>query len=80
MDSTLLNAAREISDDYADVVSVAARQAMASVEITVSESSDGGWNTSDIMSFMKDVGGSRWVYVVHLKRLTLIVGLAAQIP
>ena len=52
--------ARQISDTYADLVTLAARQALA-VDITVSKDSQGQWNTSDVMTFMRDVGNSRWV-------------------
>ena len=52
--------ARQISDNYADLVTLAARQALA-VDITMSKDSQGQWNTSDVMTFMKDVGNSRWV-------------------
>ncbi len=52
--------ARQISDNYADLVTLAARQALA-VDITMSKDSQGQWNTSDVMTFMKDVGNLRWV-------------------
>ncbi|KAF8901959.1 hypothetical protein CPB85DRAFT_1438878 [Mucidula mucida] len=66
LDNKLMSAAKDISDEYAIVVSVAARQAMAGVEITVSKDSDGNWNQSDIMSFMKDLGVSQRVNPVDV--------------
>ncbi|KAF8900337.1 hypothetical protein CPB85DRAFT_163127 [Mucidula mucida] len=66
LDNKLMSAAKEISDEYATVMSVAARQAMAGVEITVSKDSDGNWNQSDIMSFMKDLGVSQRVNPVDV--------------
>ena len=64
--------ARQISDNYADLVALAARQALA-VDITVSKDSAGQWNTSDIMTFMKDVGNSRcviWIPSYPISRLS----------
>lgn len=58
-DKILQDEARNISEDYADLVSIAARQTLAGAEITVSKTEGGDWNTSDIMSFMKDIGVSR---------------------
>lgn len=58
LDERVLADARAISDDYADLISLSARQSLA-VDITVSRSRDGGFNTSDIMTFMRDIGNSR---------------------
>ncbi|KAI0088041.1 hypothetical protein BDY19DRAFT_1057674 [Irpex rosettiformis] len=53
LDASILQNAAKVSSNYADLVSVAARQAMAGIETTVSPS-----NASDIMMFMKDIGAS----------------------
>lgn len=45
-----------VSPEYADILALSLRQVMASMEITISVGSDGQWNTSDIMSFMKNMG------------------------
>lgn len=45
-----------ISPEYPDILALSLRQAMASMEITISVGSDGQWNTSDVMSFMKNMG------------------------
>ncbi|KAK0481514.1 hypothetical protein IW261DRAFT_1334456 [Armillaria novae-zelandiae] len=65
LDNKTMSDAREISDNYADLVTLAARQALA-VDITVSKDSEGQWNTSDIMTFMRDVGNSRRVNPVEM--------------
>jgi hypothetical protein len=57
LDAGLTKNASAISAHYADLVSVAARQAMAGVELTVG-GSDGAWNQSDVKMFMKDLGTS----------------------
>ncbi|SJL15644.1 uncharacterized protein ARMOST_19148 [Armillaria ostoyae] len=65
LDNKVMSDARQISDNYADLVTLAARQALA-VDITVSRDSKGQWNASDVMSFMKDVGNSRRVNPVEI--------------
>ncbi|KAK0500707.1 hypothetical protein EDD18DRAFT_1434560 [Armillaria luteobubalina] len=64
LDSKIVSDARQISDNYADLVTLAARQALA-VDITVSKDSTGQWNTSDIMTFMKDVGRVNPVEILY---------------
>ncbi|KLO15800.1 DUF1793-domain-containing protein [Schizopora paradoxa] len=41
---------------YTDLLSLASRQIFGTLEITLSNSSDGTWNRSDIMIFSKDMG------------------------
>ncbi|KAK0208960.1 hypothetical protein DFS33DRAFT_488996 [Desarmillaria ectypa] len=65
LDNKIMSDTRQISDNYADLVTIAARQALA-VDVTVSKDSKGQWNTSDIMTFMKDVGNSRRVNPVEI--------------
>ncbi|PBL00369.1 hypothetical protein ARMGADRAFT_1072730 [Armillaria gallica] len=65
LDNKIMSDARQISENYADLVALAARQALA-VDITVSKDSQGQWNTSDIMTFMRDVGNSRRVNPVEI--------------
>lgn len=45
--------ASAISADYASIVALSVRQAFGATEITLSKNSDGSFNTSDIMMFMK---------------------------
>lgn len=61
LDDRIMAAASSVSAHYSDLVSLAARQAMGGTELTVAQSSSGsgGWNTSDVKMFMKDVGTSR---------------------
>ncbi|KAF7314157.1 hypothetical protein HMN09_00575000 [Mycena chlorophos] len=62
LDNSILAAANAVSDEYADVVSLGLRQALAGVELTVSPSGKtGGFNTSDVLAFMKDTGNSQRV-------------------
>ncbi|KAK0239510.1 hypothetical protein EDD85DRAFT_452362 [Armillaria nabsnona] len=65
LDNKIISEARQISDNYADLVALAARQALA-VDITVSKDSDGQWNTSDVMTFMKSIGDSGRVNSVEI--------------
>ncbi len=41
---------------YTDLLALAARQIFGALEITVSKSSDGAWNQTDVMIFSKDMG------------------------
>ena len=54
-DAKVKTDASKISSDYADIVALSVRQAFGSIEITVSKDSGGNFNTSDIMTFMKEV-------------------------
>ncbi|KAK0455849.1 hypothetical protein EV421DRAFT_1918400 [Armillaria borealis] len=65
IDNKITSDARQISNNYADLVTLAARQALA-VDITVSKDNEGQWNTSDVMTFMRDVGNSRRVNPVEM--------------
>ena len=57
LDTQIINDSASISQSYADLLSLVARQAMSAIEITLSENSDGSLNSSDIMAFMMDMGG-----------------------
>ncbi|THH05059.1 hypothetical protein EW146_g10004 [Bondarzewia mesenterica] len=56
LDQRILSDARGISSEYADIVSLAARQVYAATELTIGRGSDGSYNQSDIMMFMKNIG------------------------
>ncbi|KAF8883857.1 hypothetical protein BD779DRAFT_1443590 [Infundibulicybe gibba] len=56
LDQKITSDALSISQDYADLVSLSARQTMGSIDITASRGLNGQWNTSDVMIFMKSVG------------------------
>lgn len=47
--------ASKISSDYASIVALSIRQAFAATEITISKTSSGEWNTSDVKMFMKEI-------------------------
>ncbi|KAJ6528989.1 hypothetical protein B0H19DRAFT_1333719, partial [Mycena capillaripes] len=61
LDRKILQDAGAVSQNYMDLVSLATRQAMAGVEITVSVTAAGEWNVSDMQAFMKDVGNTQRV-------------------
>ncbi|KAJ7032158.1 hypothetical protein C8F04DRAFT_664746 [Mycena alexandri] len=61
LDEQIVQAAAAVSPEYADLVSLAARQAMAGIEITLPPPADGSWNMSDVKAFMKDVGNTQRV-------------------
>ena len=59
LDEKIISDAGKISSNYMDLVSLAARQAMGSMDITVLESDSGGSvDGSDVKIFVKDIGGS----------------------
>ena len=53
MDARILSDASSLSSEYADLVSMAARQAMGGMELTVGE--DG--STSDIKLYLQNTNG-----------------------
>ncbi|KAF9062758.1 hypothetical protein BDP27DRAFT_1481547, partial [Rhodocollybia butyracea] len=58
LDNRISNAATSISNNYSDLVSLASRQVMSTLEITVGVDLGGQINNSDILIFMKDEGTS----------------------
>ncbi|TCD69631.1 hypothetical protein EIP91_006856 [Steccherinum ochraceum] len=72
LDQKILNDASSVSQTYAELVSLGARQAIGATDITVSRGTDGQWNSSDVMMFMKDVGTSG--------RVNPVEGLYASFP
>ena len=42
-----------------NIISLSAPFAMGGTEITISNGTDGNWNTSDVKMFMKDLGSSK---------------------
>ncbi|GLB33929.1 putative protein with domain of unknown function (DUF5127) [Lyophyllum shimeji] len=58
--------ANKISADYASVVALSVRQAMGSMEITVSKNSDGSFNTNDVIVFMKEISSDGNVNTVDV--------------
>ncbi|KAF7332012.1 MPN domain-containing protein [Mycena kentingensis (nom. inval.)] len=58
LDTQVQKDAAAISNDYAGIVALSIRQAMATMEITASRSADGSFNTSDILIFMKEISSN----------------------
>ncbi|KAF8874093.1 hypothetical protein BD779DRAFT_1704130 [Infundibulicybe gibba] len=58
LDQKIMSDALSVSQDYADLVSLSARQTVGSIDITVSNGTNGQWNTSDVMIFMKSISDS----------------------
>ena len=80
LDNQITQSAQSVSSEYSDLVSLAARQTFGSIDITVSRGSDGQWNTSDAMIFMKNMGNNRSVLSARPCRATLIPSLQACQP
>lgn len=80
MDTQILKAAANISDVYTNFVSVAARQAIAGTELTITKGSDGNWNTSDVKMFMKDIGNSKWARFCGRRLTTLTTSFSRTSP
>ncbi|KDQ64628.1 hypothetical protein JAAARDRAFT_201939 [Jaapia argillacea MUCL 33604] len=65
-DSKIDSDASEISSDYASIVALSVRQAFGATEITISKNSDGTWNTSDVLMFMKEISSDGNVNTVDV--------------
>ncbi len=50
--------AKKVSDDYASIVALSIRQGFGATEITVSKNSDGSFDTSNALTFMKEISSS----------------------
>lgn len=58
LDAKIIKDASAISPEYADLVSLAARQVFGATEITIGNGTDGQYNASDVKIFMRDMGES----------------------
>ena len=58
LDQKILQGAAHISDLLGDLVSLATAQVYGSTQLTVAVGASGTFNTSDVMMFMKNIGGS----------------------
>lgn len=56
-DAQLVSAGQLYSSEYAELVSLTARQVMGSMDITIAKSDSGDWNLTDVKVFMKNMGG-----------------------
>lgn len=52
-DAKISSDAGKISSNYAGIAELSVRQALGAIEITISKSSNGAWNTNDVLVFMK---------------------------
>jgi hypothetical protein len=57
-DDRILNAALQVSSEYAGIVLLVTRQIFASMDITIPVSTGGQPSASDVKIFMKDIGMS----------------------
>ena len=58
-DSKITSDAASVSSaPYGDLLALAARQTFAAIEITISRTSSGDFNTSDLLVFMKEISSS----------------------
>ncbi|RPD78548.1 DUF1793-domain-containing protein [Lentinus tigrinus ALCF2SS1-7] len=58
--------AKKISDDYAAVVALSIRQGFGATEVTVSKNGDGSFDTSNVLTFMKEISSSGDVNTVDV--------------
>jgi hypothetical protein len=56
LDERILGDAASVSDQLGDLVSLALPQVYGSMQLTIGTDSDGKFNKSDVMMFMKNVG------------------------
>ena len=57
LDNQILGDAGQISGQYAEILALATRQAMGALEYTLNKKNSGPTNNSNVMAFMKDMGG-----------------------
>ncbi|TFY66481.1 hypothetical protein EVG20_g4614 [Dentipellis fragilis] len=58
LDNRILGQANTFGTEYADLVSLAARQVYGTTELNIAQDASGTWNQSDVMMFMKSIGDS----------------------
>ena len=59
LDQKILQAAAPVSSLLGDLVSLATAQVYGSTQLTIGTDASGNYNTSDVMMFMKNIGGSK---------------------
>jgi hypothetical protein len=65
-DAKVASDANKISADYASIVALSIRQALGATEITISKNSNGSFNTSDVIVFMKEISSDGNVNTVDV--------------
>ena len=58
LDQKILWGATLVSDVLGDLVSLATAQVYSSTQLTIGTDASGNYDTSDVMMFMKNIGGS----------------------
>lgn len=58
-DDRVITDGSKISLDYADLLTLAVRQAFSGTELTISRNPDGSYNTSDVLLFVKGMWSQR---------------------
>lgn len=58
LDDMVLSAAATISPEYVSILSPMTRQTFAPMDVIMTSSSFGSYNTSDVKIFMEDIGMS----------------------
>ncbi|KAH9063195.1 hypothetical protein EDB87DRAFT_1558516 [Lactarius vividus] len=59
LDQKILQAAAPVSDLLGDLVSLSTAQVYGSTQLTIGTDANGNYNKSDVMMFMKNIGGSQ---------------------
>jgi len=57
LDNKILQSATSVSDGLGDLVSLAIAQVYGSMQLTIGTDAHGNLNKSDVMMFMKNIGG-----------------------
>lgn len=57
-DSKLLNAGSSVSSQYSNLLALTTRQVLSSIDITLAKGTDGNWNFTDTLVFMKNFGAA----------------------
>jgi hypothetical protein len=65
LDQKILQGAAPVSGLLGDLVSLATAQVYGSIQLTIGTDASGNYNTSDVMMFMKNIGGSETKYVLN---------------
>ncbi|CAA7266367.1 unnamed protein product [Cyclocybe aegerita] len=66
LDNKVLADAAQVSSKYASVTALCLRQTFGAMDITVSKTTSGDWNESDVKVFMKDLGNSRRINPIEV--------------
>ena len=74
LDAKITADAEKISSRYVDLISLATRQILGSLDITVVSDAQGGVNGSDVKIFMKNMGIDQCVSFVALFGISDLIG------